>query len=195
MNHKRIRNSLGPIIGYHGCDRLVAEKVLNNQEQLKPSENDYDWLGPGVYFWVDSPARGMEWAIEQQNRGKISDAYVIGAYINLGLCLNLTDYGAMDEVLLAYNLHKKMVSLLGADLPKNLPRNGALLLRHLDCAVINTLHELRKDTGDESYDTVYGVFEEGKRLYKGAGFKRKTHVQVAVRNIDCIIGYFRVPGL
>lgn len=195
MTLKRRRNSLGPIIGYHGCNRDVAEKVLNNKEQLKPSENDYDWLGPGVYFWMDSQERGMEWAVEQQKRGNIKDPYVIGAYINLGLCLNLTDYGAIDEVLLAYNLYREIVELTGSELPKNLPINGTLLVRRLDCAVIKTLHELREETGDESYDTVFGVFEEGDCLYDGAGFKRKTHVQVAVRNMDCIIGYFRVPEL
>lgn len=48
----RIRNTLGPVIGYHGCDRAVAEKVLQNKTHLKQSDNSYDWLGPGIYFWV-----------------------------------------------------------------------------------------------------------------------------------------------
>lgn len=194
MKYKRTRNTLGPIIGYHGCDRAVAEKVLTNEAHLNPSENDYDWLGHGIYFWIDSPERGLQWGIEQEKRGKIKDPYVIGAYIHPGLCLNLTDYGVMEEVLFAHDKYKKMVSLLNKDPKKNMSKNGILLFRNLDCAVINTLHTLRLDTEAPPYDTVYGVFEEGAPLYKGAGFKKKTHIQVAVRNIECIIGYFRVPG-
>ena len=36
------------------------------------------------------------------------------------------------------------------------------------------------------------VFTEGKDLYAGAGFKEKNHVQICVRNPNCIKGYFRV---
>lgn len=33
------------VLGYHGCDRKVAERVLAGKQQLIPSRNDYDWLG------------------------------------------------------------------------------------------------------------------------------------------------------
>jgi hypothetical protein len=66
------------------------------------------------------------------------------------------------------------------------------LLRRLDCAVIETLHQLRSEAKLDSYDTVFGVFDEGDAAYPGAGFKEKTHIQLAVRNTDVIIGYFRV---
>ena len=29
---------------------------------FKPSNNDYDWLGEGVYFWQDAPIRAKQWA-------------------------------------------------------------------------------------------------------------------------------------
>lgn len=38
-------NSFGPVLGYHGCDREVAEQVLSGQSDLRLSENSYDWLG------------------------------------------------------------------------------------------------------------------------------------------------------
>ena len=41
-------NSFGPVLGYHGCDRAVAEKALSGNTDLKPSENSYDWLGSGI---------------------------------------------------------------------------------------------------------------------------------------------------
>jgi len=65
------------------------------------------------------------------------------------------------------------------------------LKRNLDCAVINMLHALREAGGHGAYDTVYGFFDEGAALYPGSELKEKTHVQIAVINHDCILGYFR----
>lgn len=33
-------------------------------------------------------------------------------------------------------------------------------------------------------------FSEGERIYPGAGIREKTHVQICVRNPNCIKGYF-----
>jgi hypothetical protein len=41
------------------------------------------------------------------------------------------------------------------------------------------------------YDTVRGVFPEGAEAYPGAKILKKTHVQVAVRNPACLLGFFR----
>ena len=81
----------------------------------------------------------------------------------------------------------------GRELPTNValgPSND-LLLRPLDCAVINSLHELHKIAGMPGYDSVRGVFWEGEDLYKGAGFKAKNHIQIAIINPNCIKGFFR----
>jgi hypothetical protein len=53
------------IIGYHGCDAIVVEKVLAGKARLNVSTNAYDWLGQGIYFWEHGPQRAYEWAIEQ----------------------------------------------------------------------------------------------------------------------------------
>lgn len=37
--------------------------------------------------------------------------------------------------------------------------------------------------------------QELDELHPGAGFKERTHVQIAVPNPDCIIAYFRVAGV
>ena len=65
-------------------------------------------------------------------------------------------------------------------------------MRRLDCAVIETLHSLRADQKEEPYDSVYGVFDEGKPAFDGAGFREKTHIQLAVRDQAIVVGYFRV---
>jgi len=50
------------VIGYHGCDESVVKDVLLRGRTLRPSENDYDWLGRGIYFWEHGPRRAYEWA-------------------------------------------------------------------------------------------------------------------------------------
>lgn len=68
--------------------------------------------------------------------------------------------------------------------------NGDILLRDLDCAVIQQIHQYHKETAEREYDSVRGVFIEGKEAYPGAGFKEKTHIQLCVINPNCIKGFF-----
>lgn len=65
-----------------------------------------------------------------------------------------------------------------------------LLRRELDCAVIQALHQSMKKTNQKPFDSVRGLFWEGDQLYPQAGFKEKDHIQICIRNIDCIKGYF-----
>ena len=38
------------VLGFHGCDAKVGEAILRgNKPHLTPSENEYDWLGHGIY--------------------------------------------------------------------------------------------------------------------------------------------------
>jgi hypothetical protein len=64
------------------------------------------------------------------------------------------------------------------------------LKRDLDCAVIETLHASMESTGENKFDSERGVFWEGDLLYENAGFREKDHIQICVRNVDCIKGYF-----
>ena len=189
---RRNHHTLGRLIGYHGCDRHLSEAIFSGVSTLLPSQNDYDWLGPGSYFWIDSPERALDWARVQKS---IKTPSVIGAFIHPGLCLNLTDYGVMSELEHAFTTLRETLAQTKTALPQNRRlKDGVYLVRHLDCAVIKTVHELRKMSEQPAYDSVYGVFEEGPPLYPNSGFRKKTHVQLAVMNPNCIIGYFRVNG-
>src|SRR5438045_3408764 len=105
---ERPHHSLGRVVAYHGCDIKIAKKLLCNDLQIAESENDYDWLGEGAYFWIDSAQRGIEWAIWKAERGEIEQPCVVGAFIHLGLCLSLADFGVMEDVHKAYERLKAL---------------------------------------------------------------------------------------
>ncbi len=55
------------VLGYHGCEKVFANGVRSGRislAQWKPSQNLYDWLGEGIYFWESSRTRAEEWATE-----------------------------------------------------------------------------------------------------------------------------------
>lgn len=91
------------VLGYHGCNRAVGEKVLAGKEHLRASDNDYDWLGSGIYFWENSARRALEWANfvkvnPKFTRSRITDPFVVGAIIDLGNCLDLLEAESIATV-------------------------------------------------------------------------------------------------
>jgi hypothetical protein len=180
------------ILGFHGCDEAVGERILSGQEShLKPSEKIYDWLGSGIYFWEGSVARASEWAAVRHAEGKIRKPFVLGAIIDLRHCLDLFDRGAMLEVQATHQFARKISKAAGVPLPKNVGITPDKAGRLLDCHVMNTLHTLRELKGRPEFDSVRGPFLEGKPIYRGAGFRSHSHIQICVRETACIKGYFR----
>lgn len=181
------------VLGYHGCDAAVARRLLSGAP-FKPSDNDYDWLGPGIYFWEANPRRALEFAAELKTaawrKPKVTKPAVVGAVIELGECLDTTTAAGAQQIGEAYQTYRRVSVEAGTRLPAN---SVDLLRRNLDCAVIRTLHGIRASTGASALDTLRGVFVEGAPLYDGAGFRAKTHIQLCVRTLDCIKGVFRVP--
>ena len=89
--------------------------------------------------------------------------------------------------------HSSLMSLFNKDPAATPPVNHRdMLRRNLDCAVINHLHSIREDRKLAELQSVRGVFQEGDRLYENSGFHRKTHIQIAIRDRQCILGVFRV---
>lgn len=92
------------VLGFHGTERDTVDKVVAQKSQvhLAHSTKSYDWLGHGVYFWENDPARGLGWAATGKKNGKIKKPDVVGAIIDLGHCLDLTTQTGLEEVQLAY---------------------------------------------------------------------------------------------
>lgn len=185
------------IVFYHGCDRTVGEAVLLHGAALKKSMNPWDWLGEGIYFWEHGPERALEFAEWKKRRGEISEPFILGAYIHLGQCFDLTDTFATRQLGTFHAGLTADLALAGRPMPENRRAKDGdfdLVLRRLDCAVLNFgLGRLAAGDGVR-YDTVRGVFTEGDSAYPGARIQMKTHVQIAVRNPDCVLGYFRPTG-
>lgn len=165
---------------------------------MRPSENDYDWLGSGFYFWEGNPERAMAWATQQAARPKkggpkITKPFAIGAIVDLGHCLNLFDQSALDLVRQSHEALLAALRQAEAPVPQNkaVGSNPDLVLRRLDCAVIEFLHENNRSSGGTPYDSVRAMFSEGDALYPGAGFHAKNHVQICVRSEACLKGFFR----
>jgi hypothetical protein len=179
------------VLAYHGCDRGLGESLLAGAKSLTPSDNDYDWLGPGMYFWESNPGRAQEFAEEKRKRReKIRDPFVVGAVIDLGLCLDLTTKDSIESLRLAYEALLEAFNLTGQNPPVNGPEHWR---RRLDCAVFRTLHQVLESAGAQQIDTVRGVFTEGCPIYAGSALLEKTHVQIAVLNPECIKAVFRIP--
>jgi hypothetical protein len=117
----------GLVIGFHGCDKSVRDAVVNNQTMLHISENGYDWLGRGMYFWENNLLRALHFAQEQQKK----------------------------------------------------PQKGK-----------DPIGEPSVLSNPRPYDSVRAVFIEGEPVYPSAGFHEKTHIQLCIRNPNCIKGFF-----
>lgn len=181
------RLSGGLVLGFHGCAKSTARQLLAGKP-FRPSRNDYDWLGEGIYFWESNPRRGLEFVREKMKReGHKGPVQVVGAVLDLGLCLDLTTSAGIDQTRSAFDQLRKSFHVARTPLPRNKE-----YLKPLDCAVINYLHQLRASRGLEAVQTVRGVFIEGGPAYEGAGIAAKTHIQLAVRDPTCIKGVFRV---
>jgi hypothetical protein len=183
------------VLGYHGCDIATAELILGGKNPIKPSKNDHDWLGSGAYFWESDPDRAMQWAREQVAQKKIEIPAVVGGVIDLGNCLNLSTQEGVGLLSDAFNSYRDLRTSNGEPLAANTDPvwagAGDRLRRRLDNAVIERLHTMMADGHFEPFDTVRGMFREGEPAYPGAGFWEKTHVQIAVRNPNSVIGFFR----
>lgn len=175
---------------FHSCDKEIGVKVLNGLENLNPSDNPWDWLGPGIYFWELNPKRALHYALEnaagtQYNRVRIKQPFVLGAIVEFGNCLNLVDAESIEILENAYAELFNLVEVTGATLPIN--RGSS---RMLDCAVIKYIHQTRKLQNLRPFDSIRSSFMEGDEVYPTSSFSKRSHIQVCVLNSNIIKGYF-----
>ncbi len=177
------------VIAYHGCDTATAEEILAGGT-FKKSQNNYDWLGEGIYFWEFGADRAVQFAEFQKGMGKVKTPAVVGAILQLGECFDLMDTRFTRDLAKAYAAFKKVKALAKEPLPKNKGKTPDKKLRHRDCAVLNFYLTALAEEGLR-YDTVRCAFVEGGPAFPGSGIRSESHIQIAVRNPACVVGVFR----
>lgn len=182
---KRFADYPMTVIGFHGTSEDVAESVLSGRSELKISQNKYDWLGHGAYFWENAPERAWQWADTwAKKRGK--KPAVVGAIIQIGHCLNLMDKSSNAALKATHSALMNFCPANGRVLPTN---NGKL--HDLDCLIINIVNKISDNKGNP-YDTVRAAFIEGNPVFPGSTIMDDTHIQICVRDPKkSIVAYFR----
>lgn len=142
------------------------------------SENDYDWLGSGVYFFERGPERAAEWAA-----GAHDDPCVLRARIRLDSCLDLTDLAGIEALRPYYDL---FVESVGPERAATLRQNPGA--RRLDREVMNFACVALEEQGTP-VKVIRQAFQEGDSIWTDPDGRiphalvyDRTHVQVAVRD-------------
>ncbi len=193
------------IIGFHGCDESTSLSLIKNPNNIYISEKPFDWLGHGMYFWENNYERALAWAKEKKKRGTIKKPAVLGAIINLGYCCDFLDAKYIQLLLPYYKLMVDFYHRSGKPIPINkdvqTDQFKDKILRERDCSVIEFMHSelnsqiqsdltLNGTSTFKFFDSVRGTFTEGGPIFEGAGIFEKSHIQVCIRNLNCIKGFF-----
>jgi hypothetical protein len=167
------------VLGYHGCQKLFADGVRSGRitlDQWMPSQNLYDWLGKGIYLWENSRSRAKQWAIEQF----ADEADVLEMEIDLGQCLDFLESTYHDDLRATYKSLRTQLRGQGLKMPMNRGK-----LHNLDNLVINNFVEVMRQERIH-FQTVRGVFEEGRPVFPGSALRTQSHMQIAVRDVECL---------
>ena len=161
-------------IAFHGTSAERAASILSCG--FRPSMNDYDWLGDGVYFFQEAPSRAWEWACTRHP----DQATVVGARIGLSNCMDFLDLEWAKLLGRVYDEFLSMIKSSGTPMPTQ--TGGA---HRLDREVINYAVRVLEDEGVR-VESVRGAFSEGKPAFPNSAILDKSHIQIAVRNVDVI---------
>ena len=194
------------MLGFHGCDESVRDRLVYDPDVIRRSKEVFDWLGHGFYVWENNYERALQWAEDKKKRNpSFGKPAVLGVVYQLDHCLDFTDTVYIRNIERCYEQMKSDFDILGRTLPRNKSVTGDehqdMVIRELDCSVIEYLHDkidrdIRSDIRLRGYselrhfDTVRGLFTEGGPAFEGAGIRKKNHIQICIRNFNCIKGFF-----
>jgi hypothetical protein len=167
------------LYGYHGTSMDAAIAII--QSGFKPSNNDYDWLGEGVYFWQDAPIRAGQWAksIYPQHPA------VIKSRIRLNNCIDLLDIGWIPTIKEIYNRFANNYQAANLPLPTQNPHRSKA--HRLDCAFFDYAVTAINRSSERKVETIRAVFLEGENIYPNSAIYDLAHVQIAVKNMASIV--------
>lgn len=165
--------------GYHGTTLQSANAILNNGFLV--SQNPWEWLGDGIYFWQDAPIRAREWALDWSLRNQQNhDPAVVKAKLNLIDCIDMLDVGWRDVL---QELSQEFLALV-----RSIPefsklknhRAGAARGRHeLDAAFFNFAVEDLRRRG-VTVRSIRAAITEGNPILPESPLCYKSHVQICI---------------
>lgn len=206
------------VLAYHGCDITTRDGFVRGQIKPKISTNHYDWLGDGLYFFEGDWSRAFNLA-ESSNlhpgrlltKRPIATPAVVGAVLDVDRWFDLTTQAGIGDFTEAAKAIGKATAERGTTSPVNkpaFPGDQDLLHRGFDRAACEMVHRFRAAAHDEAliaqdthaivasapYQASRGAFEQGGAVSEGSSICKDTHIQIAVRDLACIKGWFLVPG-
>jgi hypothetical protein len=171
------------IRGYHGTSVTHAAGIL--RDGFLPSDNEYDCLGDGVYFFEEGLAQAGAWA----TRAHPSEPAVVRADVRLEDCMDLKD--GVGWVPLLAQAHDEVLRV-SREQGLALPRQTGSAHR-LDRVLIEVTVAILEREGTR-IRAVRAVFAEGAPAFPGSFLSEGSHVQVAVRDADLISNVGVVPA-
>lgn len=212
------------VLAFHGCDISTRDALIRGDlKTLDQSTNAYDWLGNGIYMFLDDWERALKLAtFAAENPEKlltkrpIITPAVVGCILDVDRWLDLTtESGRQNFKVGAKTL--KAAAIAAADqahqeprIPQNKPAFDGdvdILHRAYDCAVCNMIHSIRKIEHQKAiesqdlkkisetlpYQVTRSIFEQGESV-EGSCIYDGSHIQIAVHKDECIRGWFLIKG-
>lgn len=160
-------------IAYHGHTQSVIDKVIE-RGYFNFSDDDWEWLGTGAYFFEEDIQQAKSWCIRKNNYTNWS---IIKAEIKTNRMINLVDTNH-------FNKFKNFVSLIR----ERYKKTGGLK-KVTNKLIFDILYRL------EEYDAVRHVFRVGEDADKIFPTQvNRMQVQVCVRNHECIENFEEVDS-
>lgn len=181
------------VIGYHGTKKSTALKIIQGECGFEPSENDDDWLGHGIYFWEYAPQQAFLWAKQRKKKSRWpeeEEVAVLASMIRLGFCFDLLDPENVKTLGGYYQARQQTLN----ESPDLKPVSNVMSQKRLNCAVFNFAYETLESDG-KPLDTCRAVFvptTKTDRIWPGSGINAHAHIQICVRNPECILGTWLV---
>lgn len=195
------------IVAYHGCDVVIRDALVRGDiKHLDISKNRYDWLGPGSYFFEDDPDRAMIFSKASRDHPErrytarpIATPAVVGAILRVQHWLDMTTQAGIQEFAGAYKATVNGITTAGGNVPVNTvahPEDTDIIYRALDNAIFTFIHSYRADPANSlsPYQAVRGAFPQGNAVVENSGFRSNTHIQIALRENKCVVGWFLPHG-
>jgi hypothetical protein len=195
------------VIAHHGCDITLRDDLVSGRvSHLEHSKNKYDWLGSGAYFFENDFDRALLFAenshknpIKRYTAKPIATPAVVGAVLCVSRWLDMTTQDGIHEYLNALKPMLKGFEEKGKEPPTNHAASNddtEVLLRELDRSVFDFIHQARDGKPElPDFQAVRGAFQQGNKLSENSGFQENSHIQIALRDNTCVLGWFLPRGL